>query len=166
DQNLLPQLAGNPRAGVHYALTDSRSDALNVFKFAADNTNVEWDVHKFTENNTIKYSIGTDHDRLSSPGAEKMGHSGASVIASMHSHPSAEPDRRSEMYSMGMDINPWTGEYNKPVPLRSDYYLKWISDSKSLDYVYMKKSRNLWQIIYRGTPVLKGNIKKSNDFPF
>ena len=73
DQGILSALSENPDAKIHYALTDSRSDALNVFKFAADNTDVEWGVDKFTEDGKTRYSVKTMHEYDHTPGAETIG---------------------------------------------------------------------------------------------
>ena len=89
-----------------------------------------------------------------------MGHSEASVITSIHSHPGAKPDRRSELNSMGVDIDPF-GVVRIPDIAKitdNDYKLKTNSEySNSLYYIYMQGSRNVWQIKKDGSLIPWGN---------
>lgn len=73
------------------------NDIFKVFKFVADNTNVEWVIHK----NGDAYTIGTKHDPDNSGnwvdyGLEKPG-------ASVHSHPGINSEVSDEIYSMSFD---------------------------------------------------------------
>ncbi|WP_101450496.1 RHS repeat-associated core domain-containing protein [Aquimarina sp. MAR_2010_214] len=73
---------------VSIAVTDekNKNDVFKVFKFAADNSNVEWSVGKINYQGLgTNYQIGTYHERHLSPGIRnsKIG----SPLGLLHSHP-------------------------------------------------------------------------------
>lgn len=67
--------------------TNNTNDAFNVFKFVANNSNVEWSLHKFTIDNNFSslYQIGTFHERYLSPGFDNQGV--GMWLGGIHSHP-------------------------------------------------------------------------------
>ncbi|RZS90546.1 DUF6443 domain-containing protein [Aquimarina brevivitae] len=82
---------------VNIAVTDesNKNDVFNVFKFAADNTNVEFSVGKISYDGLgTNYQIGTFHDRNLSPGVRNS--SIGNVLGLLHSHPNqpTAQDRR------------------------------------------------------------------------
>lgn len=85
---------------VNIAVTDesNKNDVFNVFKFAADNTNVEFSVGKINYDGLgTNYQIGTFHDRNLSPGVRNS--SIGNVLGLLHSHPnqSTAKDRRESL---------------------------------------------------------------------
>ncbi|WP_271769223.1 JAB-like toxin 1 domain-containing protein [Aquimarina algiphila] len=73
---------------VNIAVTDekNKNDVFNLFKFVADNSNVEWSVGKIEYQGLgTNYQIGTYHDSNLSPGV-KNGSLG-NVLGLVHSHP-------------------------------------------------------------------------------
>ena len=147
DKSIMSQLSENTYADVNYSISDNGSEALKLFKFAANHCKVEWGIEKFDENDKDRYFLGTLHETLKSPTVARAGRSMSSVVAGIHSHPNTRPDLRSELNSMGVDLGP----YNEPyaLPFRNDYSLKTDPDGLykySLYYIYMQKSQNVWEI--------------------
>ena len=63
-----------------------KDDVFKVFKFAADNSNVEWSLHKFSVmDGTSNYQIGTYHLNNLSPGFNNQGV--GTWLGGIHSHP-------------------------------------------------------------------------------
>ena len=63
-----------------------KDDVFNVFKFASDNSNVEWSLHKFSVmDGTSNYQIGTYHLSDLSPGFSNQGV--GTWLGGIHSHP-------------------------------------------------------------------------------
>jgi RHS repeat-associated protein len=119
---------------------NSQNAMLQTFKFAADNTDVEWRADRFREGGKTNYSLGTIHDENYSPSAEMMGHSQSSVVAFVHSHPGIDLDY--EKSSMG-----WTGSPTRTY-IPSDYHNKTTKADykKSIYYTYFPQSGNLWSV--------------------
>ncbi len=78
---------------------DTVDDIFNIFKFAADNTSVEWVIHK----NGNSYTLGTIHDSDNAGGWEDYGLE--KPDASVHSHPGINTSLGDELYSMGSDYD-------------------------------------------------------------
>ena len=139
-----------------------QDDMLKVFKFAADNSMVEWRVDRFRDNGHSSYAAGTVHKTNDSPTAESLGHKSSSVIAFIHSHPNAKLD--GELWSMGFrsQVN---GEirYGKgsDYDLRSNY-----SDYNCLYYTYFPKSGNLYSVRSRKKPAYIRNVTNYRQFMF
>ena len=94
DQLLLPQLVnrinefefsfGEKYKGIA-ANTLSRKDALNLFKFAAGNSNVEWSYQRYTDGSL---SVATANDNsITGTGLMHSSNFGKVVAADIHSHP-------------------------------------------------------------------------------
>ena len=127
---------------------NSQDAMLQTFKFAADNTNVEWRVDRFrAEGGGSNYSIGTIHNTGFAPTAEAMGHSKSSVIAFIHSHPNTS--LADERYSMGSyyprtDIPKLGGSVDGDCRVkRSDY-------PNTPYYMYSPNSGNVWAVSTKG----------------
>ena len=119
-----------------------QDDMLNVFKFAADNSTVEWRMDRFRDDGRSSYAMGTIHKTHESPTAENLGHSSSSVIAFIHSHPNA--NLSGELWSMG-----YLSENNGKISYvtGSDCDLKKnYSDYNCLYYTYFPKSGNLYSV--------------------
>lgn len=63
DKGLLPQLANDPASTYngHYGETSNANDAFNVFKFASDNSNVEWGLNGYKTENGDGFLLYTSH---------------------------------------------------------------------------------------------------------
>jgi len=139
-----------------------QDDMLNVFKFAADNSTVEWRVDRFRDNGNSSYALGTVHKTSYAPTAEELGHSSSSVIAFIHSHPNA--NLSGELWSMGFrsQVN---GKIHYGVG--SDYDLRSnCSDYNCLYYTYFPKSGNLYSVRSHKKPAYIRNVKYYRQFMF
>lgn len=65
----------------------NNEEAISFFKFASDNSGVEWSLTKFQDKKSLKYSISTFHDEDFSPGLKPLGISDLLTITRWHSHP-------------------------------------------------------------------------------
>lgn len=133
--------------------SSEKNDIFNVFKFAADNTSVEWVVHR----NNNSYTIGTAHDSYSSGGWPD--YMETTPQASVHSHPGIRSAIGEELFSMGND--------NGNVVYGSDWN-RVIRDVNSngtqmrKNYVYFPISSRLYHVGYHGPSYIRNinNYKK------
>jgi len=136
---------------------NTQDDMVKTFKFLADNSNVEWRVDRYLDDGNTMYSLGTLHDVGFSPNASDMGHSQSSVVAFIHSHPSAKNNFAAEISSMGY----W--ESKKSIAGDSYKKAKVKGYENSLYYTYFPNSENLWIVNGMKKPGyinnLKGNYK-------
>ena len=145
-------------------VTKKRS-MTKLFLSLADNTNVEWGLHKFKGG---KYTISTLHERQLSADPETLGESMSDLITMIHSHPSAEPNTKAEWSSMGFLTKDGTYKTCWSVIRPSDYTVRKNYPEKVNYYIYMKKSQNLYQLglgpnLY---PEYKGRIINSINLPW
>ena len=133
DKSLLPQLADKTNIGHAISLgepisgpvanTDNRTDAYNVFKFAAENSNVEWSYQRYTDNSA---SIATANENSTTiTGKNHVSNRGKTVSADIHSHPNATRD----------DLRPSGGDI-----YRRDVFIRLNSNAKV--QLYMPKASN------------------------
>lgn len=159
DKELLPQLRSTTTEGMVNATTSNSNDAFNVFKFAADNTSVEWALYK----NKNNYTLGTkfDSDRVNSWedfGIEKT------PSLSLHSHPDVNTDAVREEISMGYGPSYKKGHKSLISPsdwgkVRTDVDVN--GKQTESKYVYFPNSKRLYHVYYNG-PVLIRNV--GNDY--
>ena len=126
---------------------------FKIFKFAADNTNVEWSLHRGQDD---KYVIGTSHQQNSvMPYDELIGEkSGSLPITSVHSHPNIV-GYENEIYSMGYRGGSYDNDKNKVRNGQSPKY----------NYVYFPHSKRLYNVEYY-TPRYIRQINTFRDFYF
>ena len=105
-----------------YTTSANIDDVFKVFKFAADNTNVEWVIHRGEGD---QYTIGTKHDKISAGNWEDYGIQ--KPIASVHSHPDVPTTVKEERGSMSHD---WK--------------------NARMSYIYFSNSRRLYYIEPQG----------------
>lgn len=81
--------------GSYFVSTTNLRDAASLFKFAADNTDVEWKLDAYSTDSGNKYLLITDHHE----GDVENGHFAAKAtktigvkIVDIHSHPSQESE--------------------------------------------------------------------------
>lgn len=133
DNSLLPQLADKTNIGQAVSLgepisgpvanTDNRTDAYNVFKFAAENSNVEWSYQRYTDNSA---SVATANENSTTiTGKNHVSNRGKTVSADIHSHPNATRD----------DLRPSGGDIH-----RRDVFIRLNSNAKV--QLYMPKASN------------------------
>jgi len=117
DQSILSQLAEDTgikdpwgTKNVSFAKTNSKSDVFNVFSFAANNSDVEWQLDGYDiGNGKTDYVIGTAHDGDHSIRTDDkyygLGYKLRNQNFAIHSHPNTnEPPS-------GGDISNWYGKY-------------------------------------------------------
>lgn len=69
------------------ANTDNLTDSYNVFKFAAENSNVEWSLQNYTDGTS---SVGTANDNsVTITGGYHKSNKGKVVTLDIHSHPNS-----------------------------------------------------------------------------
>lgn len=95
DRNILDALT-DKKGVASYTSSTNIDDFFKVFLFAADNSNVEWVVHRGQDN---RYTIGTMHDDESAGTWEDYGIK--KPIARIHSHPNIPNNVLDETFSMG-----------------------------------------------------------------
>ena len=135
-----------------YKSSSGRADPVfKLFKFLADNTNVEWVVHR----NNNSYTIGSAHQGSSAASWQDYGISNT-PNASVHSHPDVEPVASKELESMGV--------WGKKIA-RGD----WMNTRKEIrnkqyriNYVYFPNSSRLYHVGYHKVSYIRnvGNYKQ------
>jgi RHS repeat-associated protein len=141
---------------------NSQDAMLQTFKFAADNTDVEWRADRFKEGGRNNYALGTIHNENYSPSAEDLGHSSSSVVAFIHSHPNVTLSN--EISSMGS--KDYMG-YGNRYTISGDRSIKHKNYSNSFYYMYSPKSGNLWEVRGNGQePRFIRNVQNYKGFFF
>ena len=146
---VLIQLEG--KGSRSYTSENGLNDVVNVFKFAADNSDVEWALHQ--GNNT--YSITTKNEEESAGNWEDYGI--GKPVATIHSHPNIPNNELDEIFSMGfLREGPGSARaligydwYN----VRNDVNKNGSKARKS--YVYFPESKNIYYITYNGPKFVK-----------
>ena len=134
-----------------YSYTASEGNIDNVFKifkFAANNTKVEWALHRGQGN---VYTLGTSLDDSMVDSYFTMTGEESLPIASMHSHPNT-----TDITTMG---------YSSDTYSRSDQWKVNNSIAPKLNYVYFPKSRSLY-LVGQYSPYYIRKIEAYQDFYF
>jgi RHS repeat-associated protein len=96
DKKLLPQLESESNKAVikqhamkdipgHIASSNNKNDAYNVFKFAAENSNVEWSFQNYTDGSS---TVGTAKDNsVTVTGKHSKSFADKIIAIDIHSHP-------------------------------------------------------------------------------
>ena len=116
-----------------YTTSVNIDDVFKVFKFAADNTNVEWVIHRGEGD---QYTIGTKHDEISAGNWEDYGIQ--KPIASVHSHPDVPTTVEEESRSMSHD---WKNAKREA---------KEYGPNARISYIYFSNSHRLYYIEPQG----------------
>ena len=130
------------------------NDMFKVFKFASDNTKVEWAIHR----NGDTYTIGTGHKTDNAASWED--YVGAMPNATVHSHPGTWQDMADEINSMGYG----SAFYNTDKTHAKQEIDKYGSKAR-INYVYFPVSRRLYKVGYYNASFIR-NIKNHNGFYF
>ena len=150
-------LAACPRTDISsFSSRKNIDDIFNVFKFASDNSDVEWVVHR----NDVSYTIGTQHD--SNTSGSWLDYGLVKPQVSVHSHPGIATDILSEQISMGYGDgfvqkgNDWENVLND---------VNRNGDKARLNYVYFPNSSRLYFVGYYNAIYIR-NINKYKRFYF
>lgn len=144
------------RQSGHYASTTDIDEAFKVFKFMADNTNVEWEIAGFRTSGHNEYVIGSTHDV--SPYGNSSIYEVAGSVTSITSIPSHSSNKEifcihshhgGTMGASEGDINNiirlYNREYGKEMPNIHQWYKKdgeWTTFPKH--YIYHNATQNLY----------------------
>ena len=162
--NIMSDLSATSDNGVSSTVggEDMQSAYAKVFKSMADNTNVEWIIHRYSDNN---YALGTEHHISVSPESinlSKGRYRDKDVIALLHSHPMTgriNPTSLEEQVSS-------MGYCDKTLGYRlGDAKNKLNSLSHVSYYTYFPLTKQLWSV-GRYRPAFIRNIKSFSDFFF
>ena len=143
DRTILPSLSGKPTSlGTHYAFTRDAVDAFNLFKFVADNSNVEWGLNGFMHDGKEIYSIRTNNnDRFVR--MVYFQYKESNITFSLHSHPwgGNETQKASGYNEEGYDGDMATiaRRYNEFKTTGKRY-----PEDFPRHYIYHKESQNLY----------------------
>ena len=142
-----------------YGGENMQSAYANVFKSMADNTNVEWAMHRYKDNH---YALGTKHNETLSPDSFNMSkgrQNDKTLVALIHSHPMlGRPTTIAEQISsMGYlySIDKIDGDAKNKV-----YNIPHVSY-----YTYFPRTKQLWSVGYY-RPAYIRNIGSAADFFF
>ena len=130
------------------------NDMFKVFKFASDNTKVEWAIHR----NGDSYTIGTRHK--TDKAASWEDYVGAMPNATVHSHPEINAIVSEETYSMGYGATVRNNDQNN---FKLDVKKYGIAARKN--YVYFPNSGRLYKVGYNNAIFIK-NVVSYKSFYF
>ena len=155
DRSILDNLSGKFKNGeVVYTTADKKgkNDIFNVFKFAADNSNIEWAVHKSKND----YTLGTKHLSENAGSWSDYGLEKAPSL-SVHSHPGNNIDMGAEERSMGYVR---TGTNTARMWEPSDWFnvrndVNTNGKQTRYDYVYFPNSTRLYHVNYNGPAYIR-----------
>jgi RHS repeat-associated protein len=168
DKTLLSDLAETGKRNNYigsYAVGDESSQGamFETFKFAADNTKVEWRADRFkSANGNIEFSVGTAHCMGKAISSEMMGHHTSSVQAFIHSHQGIS--RSGELGSMG--FRGWVGKNQFAYDRSSDvgYKTNELAYQNALYYTYFPESGNVWNVRSNNIPAFIRNVNTYKGF--
>lgn len=128
DQSILSQMANKTNTqdfkslGWDYtanvANTNNRSDAYNLFKFMAENTNVEWNYQRYTDGSLALTTANSNSTVIG--GTIHPSNSGKVVAADIHSHPGTTRD---DLRGSGQDYYVAKVLYNKNNNVKVQLYM-------------------------------------------
>ena len=139
DTDILPSLEQNNQA----TSISSENEAFNVFKFAADNSKVEWGLVGYQENGSNQYALYTDQgsDNLRMP---QYGLNVDNIQTFLHSNPRAGTTEYYENISMGRYVRPDNGQVQ--CFQSSDWGIKRGGLMPYKTAVYFPRTKNVYQI--------------------
>ncbi len=147
DRSILDALSGETGLS-SYTTGSNIDDIFKVFLFAADNSDVEWAVHRGWDN---MYTIGTSHNEDSVDPYSVLSGKQIPPISSVHSHPGT-----TDLTTMG---------YISETYYRSDQWKVNNGLAPKYNYVYFPCLKSLYQAGWY-TPVYIRRVAKFQDFYF
>ena len=143
--------------------SNDQGNLLKAFLFLADNTKVEWRYDRFRNGESQNFSLATAHSKDHSPTATHIGHSERSVIADVHSH--AKANRETELRSMGFLSN-----NNGRITFKKNSDMDLVNNCPSYQsryyYVYIVKTKHLYYVRRKSSPVYINTVNTSSDLMF
>ncbi len=115
-ETIISDLSTKTAKGNSYGTTKSVDDAVNVFKFAVDNSNVEWSLSNFSNGTNL---LNTKHLKSRVTQGERLGLSGLNINTlrlGMHSHPNGGvkgPSAQERLYSAADNFKIQLSIYHK-----------------------------------------------------
>jgi len=144
DKTILPELKGVGASNLSQVTRGTGGyDMLNIFKFAANNSNVEWSLDKHNSGTGEKYTLSTYHDEHVSPNHETLGILTENMIHSLHSHPNVPESQ--ELGSMGYSTKGGRIGIGRTNKQNSIYYYT-MHGVVFPNNVYFPKTGNLYSI--------------------
>jgi len=135
--------------------SSSAGDLANIFKFAADNTTVEWGFAKSNDKNgNTVFTTGTVHDAYYSPSQDEQGLNNNTMLDWTHSHNGIDPAE--EKSSMGFIRKGFGyGDYK-------NYLESLVTKTPSSNKNYFPISKNLYNMGSSGPYIIR-TLTKGND---
>jgi RHS repeat-associated protein len=161
DVKLLSQLAG--KEGSAAAKTSNSTDAFNVFKFAVDNSNVEWALSGFKNSKgTTDFIFNTTHDQEDITKRNRFGHERSNLIFDIHSHPGTEDYTRKasgyDLYFNGLTMGGSDADFmNLYFNAAKDANKKWPSEYPKL-FIYHKATSVLYNYNHKSPSIYAGKV--------
>ena len=154
DRSILDALSGETGLS-SYTTGSNIDDIFKVFLFAADNSDVEWAVHRGRDN---MYTIGTSHKEDSAGSWNDYGIN--KPIASLHSHPGVSDEFVAELESMGYFDDILLGDRANVV---NDVDVN--GRQTRYNYVYFKNTGHLYHVEYYKPRFIK-SVRNYRQFYF
>ena len=102
DKGLLSQLAEEPDAKSYNAVTSNKNDTFNLFKFASDNSNVEWSLSGFKGDGKVKFYLNTEHNSVQAEIGIDAGYfKSEDLVFNVHGHPGENGTKGGSGYYYG-----------------------------------------------------------------
>lgn len=141
NSDILSNLEGN---GIqYYTSAGNIDDFFKIFLFAADNSDVEWALHRGKDNS---YTIGTSHNDHGVDAYSVLGGTDEIPMASIHSHPNVVTYKK-ERETMGYDDG-W-------IQYGNDRQKVYWGVVPMYNYVYFPKSKTLYNVEYHNPRYIK-----------
>ena len=126
----------------HYGISDNKEETFKLFKYLADNTDVEWSVASYETDGEDIYYLGTYKAETIAPGHSQKFMDEKMLTSVIHSH----PDVNGTEGASGDEGSYYTGDMQLILE-RSRRFKKWGLKLPT-HYVYHKHT----QIVYKYTP--------------
>ena len=142
DQGLLPQLAGGGKDEA-FGITSNSNDAFNVFKFAADNSKVEWSLSGFKDSKSTQYYLNTEYVNTQASTGLGSVFEAKDMLFNVHSHSRGNSTKGGSGYM----YNPHTKTYDSyytgtDASVVTDLHLQGYNPNM---YVYHRYTQGLFQ---------------------
>ncbi|MDR0682461.1 MAG: hypothetical protein LBG15_11535, partial [Dysgonamonadaceae bacterium] len=147
--------------GGHSAMTTNSTDAFNLFKFAADNSNVEWSLSGFNNSEEgTNFVFNTTHEKTRISNKNRFGSERSDLIFDVHSHPGSEQYTKiASGYTDGLNY-----EIGTDMGTMAIYYNAAKAAGKSFPneyprfYIYHKETGGLYNYNYQTTSSYVGRV--------
>jgi RHS repeat-associated protein len=163
DRALLPQLVSGLDNGGHNAVTTNSTDAFNLFKFAADNSNVEWSLSGFNNSNGgTNFVFNTTHEKTQISNRNLLGNERSDLIFDVHSHPGTADYTKVasgyDLYFNKLKNGGSDAEYmNTYFHAAKAANKKWTSEYPKL-FIYHKETSVLYNYNHKSSSVYAGKV--------